>query len=277
MRSYDFEYDGLCLSDFGFTICNFGNGGLDTISNGSQITFNTVPINRGSKYELTSTRYDNCLEATFSICKKLCSTGNPNLDNHDYTFNQEVTQFEMRNIMKWLNRKGYHKFKFLDEDYLNICFEASFNISRYEINDKIYGFELTVVTNRPYGTLEERDITISNTVANGTYRILDAMSDEEGFTYPRLVKVTLKADGNLVIYNSAEDRNTIINNCKSGEVITMSYPIIESSLSTHKITNDFNWNFFRIANTFENKENNLTISLPCTIEIYYSPIAKVGL
>ena len=41
--------------------------------------------------------------------------------------------------------------------------------------------------------------------------------------------------------------------------------------------NDFNWNWFRIYNTFRNNQNNLTISIPCIIKIKYSPIVKVGL
>ena len=35
--------------------------------------------------------------------------------------------------------------------------------------------------------------------------------------------------------------NTLIKNCVSGEVITLSYPIISSSVSSHNIADDFNW------------------------------------
>ena len=57
----------------------------------------------------------------------------------------------------------------------------------------------------------------------------------------------------------------------------MNYPVIQSSISSHNIQNDFNWNFFRIANTYDNSRNDLTISLPCAIKVEYSPIVKVGL
>lgn len=60
MKAYDFEYDGKNLSDYGMVICNFGDKGLDTISNGSQITFNTVPTLSGSKHNLLNTQYDDC-------------------------------------------------------------------------------------------------------------------------------------------------------------------------------------------------------------------------
>lgn len=265
MKSYDFEYDGLCLSDFGFIICDFGNNSLNSVSNGSNITFKTVSTNYGSKVELVNSQYEECLQATFSICKNPCDGSI-----------SEIDQDEMRSIMSWLNRKGFYKLKFLDENYLNIYYEASFNISRFESGDRIYGFELTVTTNRPFALLEERTITINNTSSNGKHRIIE-LSDEEGFIYPNNMRITLKSSGNLSIYNSIEDRYMVINNCTSGEIITMSYPIIQTSLNSHKIQNDFNWNFFRLANTYDNKINDLTISLPCDIVIEYSPIAKVGI
>ena len=43
MKAFDFEYNGKFLSDYGFTICNFGNKGLETISNGSKISFMGIP------------------------------------------------------------------------------------------------------------------------------------------------------------------------------------------------------------------------------------------
>ena len=102
------------------------------------------------------------------------------------------------------------------------------------------------------------------------------MSQEEGFIYP-YTEITIKRDGNLDIYNALEDRHTRIFDCVAGEVITMDYPVIQSSISSHNIQNDFNWKFFRVANTCENSRNDLTISIPCEIKIKYSPIVKVGL
>ena len=44
----DFEYDGRMLSDFGFMICNITtNSGVETVSAGSNITWNTVTSNTG--------------------------------------------------------------------------------------------------------------------------------------------------------------------------------------------------------------------------------------
>lgn len=264
MKSYNFEYDGLKLSDFGFIICNFGSEGLQTISNGSQITFNTVSSLNGAKHELTSTEYNNCLESVFQICKNPCDSNN-----------SEISIEELRALSKWLNRKGFYKFKILNDEYLDIYFEASFNISKIEFNGKLCGLELSLKTNRPFALQEPKKITLKNLEANGEKSIID-YSDVEGYIYPE-IEITINESGDFSIYNAIEDRTTFIANCVVGEVIKMNYPIIESSVSSHEIQNDFNWNFFRIANTFRNNINKLIISLPCTIKLNYSPTVKVGI
>ena len=265
MKAYDFSYDGKKLSDFGFVICNFGGSkGLETISNGSQITFNTVPVFNGAKYHLTSTTYDDCLTATIQICKTPC--GGDSMEINPSTF---------RTLTSWLCRKKFLKLKFFSDDYIDLYFEAIINISRVEIDGKLVGLELEISTNRPFALKEKRILTIENTEKDGSYSINDT-SYEEGYIYPR-TEITIAESGNLNIYNAIENRNTYIGNCVAGEIITLDYPIIQSSVSSHNIQNDFNWNFFRIANTIENSRNDLTISIPCTIKIEYSPIVKVGL
>lgn len=264
MKAYDFEYNGKKLSDFGFIICRFGSGGLDTIDNGSKISFNTISTLGGSKHELTSTSYEDCLETTIQICKGSCT--------EDIL---EISDVELRQLTKWLNRKKFLKFKILSKEYMDLFYEASFNIGRVEFDGVLYGLELEVVTNRPYALKEPITININNTAINGKHSIND-ISHEEGYIYP-YTKITVKNDGHLKIYNAIEGRSTYIANCVADEEITMDYPIIQSSETSHKIENDFNWNFFRVANTYDNSRNDLTISIPCSIELKYSPIVKVGL
>lgn len=264
MKAYDFEYDSKTLSDFGMIICTFGSGGLDTVSNGSEITFSTVSTLNGSEHKLTSTEYENCIEKTIQICKHSC--------DKDI---EEISPSELRELTKWLSRKKFLKFKLLEESYIDLYFEAYFNISRIEFDGKVYGLELELKTNRPYALKEPKIITIKNLEVDGRYSFND-VSYEEGYIYP-CTEIIVNADGNLNIHNAIENRNTYIANCIAGEVITMDYPVIQSSISSHNIQNDFNWNFFRVANTYENSRNDLTISLPCTIKVKYSPIVKVGL
>jgi hypothetical protein len=261
---YDFEYDGICLSEKGYMICKFGSNGVETVSNGSYITFNTTPTMNGVNYELTGSEYSDCLTATFQICKNSCNSNSV-----------EMTIEELRDIMRWLNRREFHKFKLLNAEYTNIFFEASFNISKIEIDGKIYGLELEMFTNRPFAIQEPVVVMLENIVPNDK-KIIYSISDEEGHIYPDM-EITIHEDGDLEIYNVNEGRTMRIANCKSGEVININYPLIRSSVSSHKIQNDFNWKFFRITNTFRNKENSITTSLPCNIKITYSPIVKVGI
>lgn len=264
MKADDFWYDGLTLSEMGYTICQFDGQGLQTVSNGSEITFNTVPTLNGVKSELVSTTYDSCLETTFQICKTQC-------DGSDL----EISFKEARDLINWLNRRGFHKLKFLDDDWLDVYFETSFNVSRIEQDGTLVGFELTMKTNRPFALREPVVMTLQNTEPDGV-AVINDISDEEGCLYPHM-EITIAADGNLEIHNDLEDRTTVIKNCTAGEIITLDYPIIQSSLPFHKIQDDFNWVFFRIANKFKNKRNGLRISIPCTLKVSYAPVVKVGL
>lgn len=263
MKSFDFEYDGVSLSDKGFIICNFGSNGMKTVSNGSHITFNTVSTMKGSKHELISAEYEDCLSTTFQICKHPCIANE-----------EEISVEEIRDISRWLNRKEFHKFKFLCAEHINIFFEASFNISKIELDGKVCGLELEMFTNRPYALSEPVSLIIRNLVDNGIKKI-SSLSDEEGFIYPEM-EIYIQKDGDLKIYNQLEDRTMSIANCKSGEIIKLNYPMIESSRSSHYIQNDFNWKFFRLANSFKDRINEITISIPCTIKIKYTPVIKIG-
>lgn len=266
MKALDFEYAGQRLSNFDMIICNFGSKGLETVSNGSVITFNMVSTLSDYKHNLVSSKYEDRLTTTLQICKNSCTS--------DIT---EISTTELRTLMRWLNRKNFQKFKLLDEDNIDIYHEAVINVSRIEIDGKIYGLELEVETNRPFALKEPKTITIKNTEQNGKHSIND-VSQEEGYIYPyTVITISDDASGDLSIYNAIEDRITLIKNCVAGEVITLDHPVIQSSISSHNIQNDFNWNFFRIANTFDNSRNDLIISLPCSIKVTYSPIVKVGL
>lgn len=264
MNAYDFEYDGLRLSDFGCIICKFDGGGTETVTNGSQISLNTVSTLMGAKQELVSSKYEECLEAVFQICKNTCSE-----DDAEFSLR------ELRDLMRWLNRREFHKCKFIAEDYVDFYFEATFNISRIEIGGKIVGLELTMKTNSPFAFGEPQTMVIHNTAKSGRKSIAN-QSDAEGYVYPSM-EIFIRESGDLYLYNDFEKRTTLVKNCTAGETITMNYPIIQSSLPAHKIQDDFNWNFFRLANTVRHKKNDLTISLPCTITLRYSPVIQAGI
>lgn len=264
MKAYDFSYDNRSLSEFGCILCSFGEKGLETVNDGCEVTFNTIPTHNGLKHNLVGFKYEDCLETTLQVCKYSCSGGI-----------QEITESEHRELTKWLGRNKFLKFKILDDSHIDLYYEAYFGISKIEIDGKLYGLELVVKTNRPFALKEPRTININNVIQDGKHSINDT-SYEEGYIYP-YTEITVNQNGNLKIHNSIENRETYIANCKVGEVITMDYPVIMSSDSSHNIQNDFNWKFFRIANTYDNSRNDLTISIPCSIKIKYSPIVKVGI
>lgn len=264
MKATDFEYDGLTLSSYGYMICHFDSGGMNTISNGSQITFNTIPIQNGKERKMTSVSYDEVLSTTIQICKNPC-----------YNKDMAISVDDIRRLSRWLNRTGYKKLFLLEDDEMtNIYFEGYFNISRIEKDGITVGLELEFTSNRPFGLMKQNKITI-NASANTVYHIRDK-SDVEGFVYPKM-KITMNSSGTFTLHNAIENRTMQIKNCVAGEVITVNYPVIESSIASHAIQNDFNWEFFRIANTFNQNMNDIKASLSCKIEIEYSPYVKMSM
>lgn len=267
MNATDFEYDGLFLSDFGYIICEFdGSYGVKNISAGSVINFNRVASGNGSLFYLTSANYDECLKTEFDICK------DPETND-----DMEISIDEFRDLMRWLNRKEFLPFQIYDDeiDYEAIYFDVSFNIEKITIGEKLYGLHLIMETNRPFGYGEECTFTNTFTSSSLSYSIND-ISDEIGVLYPYL-KITCNSSGTLRITNSTFDSTTEIKNCTNGEVITIDCEkqIITTSRSSHSIYNDFNYEFLKIGNTYNDNQNIITVSKPCVITFTYTPIIKV--
>lgn len=267
MYAIDFEYDGQYLSDYGFIICDFNfSKGANNVDAGSNITFNKVLSGNGKKYSLSGAQYEECITTSFDICK-----------NPDIYDDLRITDDEYRKLIRWLNRREYLKFRVIDDEKDTCYYEASFNIQKINIREILYGIELTMETNSPFGYGLEQSVTWDITDVSKIYKLND-MSDEIGYTYPSM-KITCKDEGDLHIYNEATNCTTIIKNCSNGEVITIdgTTQIITTSSNTHHIYNDFNFEFFKITNTINNRINNITISIPCQLEIRYTPIIKGSL
>ena len=270
MNAIGFEYDGLSTLDFGLIICSVDSSdGINVSSAGSEINFNTVSSMHGNIKHVTNTTYDSVLEANIQICKYDCDLGVVAL-----------TIDEKREISRWLNRKEPHILKFIskDETYDYAFFEGSFNISEIQSSGDVIGYELHLITNRPFAIGQPVFKKIVASTANYKYRFYD-VSDEVGYIYPKSLVIKCLSDGDLTIHNAIENRTTQIKGCKKDEVITCNgSSIISSSLPSHNIPNDFNFRYFRIANSYENRINDLTISIPCEITFEYVPIVKgVGL
>ncbi len=114
---YDFEYDGRTLSSYGFVMCDFSGGGsIEEVEAGAKITFVTVPRNGGAKHSLVNAKYESGLTCSFDICLNPCVADS-----------MELTQSDIRDIMRWLNRREFLPFHFIGDDTFNCYFNASFN------------------------------------------------------------------------------------------------------------------------------------------------------
>lgn len=270
MYATDFEYDGKLLSEFGFTICAFdANNGINNADVGSEISFLVSPVGIGKRYSVNGTTYEKCLSTSFRICK-----------NPDYFRREgemEITADEFRLLSRWLNRREYlwfHAFDRCMPEHERPWFRASFVLTRLDIDGTTYGIELAMATDSPFGYGREIRKVLEFENAGDTITIPD-MNDEIGECYPE-TSITCLDDGTLTIENSMTGLECVIENCSSGEVISMSGDtmIISSSDDEHDIANDFNYEYFNIGNTYTDRQNEITASMPCTIEIRYRPIFK---
>ena len=272
MNISDFEYDGQRASDLGLKVCKFDSpDGIETNSAGSEINFNMTSVGHGEIQLIPDITYDSVITATFQVCKFIDCKVKP------FTFE------EQRNMARWLNRKEVHLASFCGlsdetESYDYIEFEGSFNLSEVKIKGAVYGYELNFISNRPFALGRSVRKIINASTSSFKYKMYDE-SDEIGHVYPTKLVIKCKSAGNLTIHNDIEDRTTSIKNCANGEVITFDNLMnITTTVPSHKIQNDFNFRYFRIANTYQKRLNTITISIPCEITIEYSPIIKgVGL
>ena len=265
----DFEYDGEKLSDYGYSPCYINTTSNMEINIGSRMSFNSVKTKLINTSRYVSYEYEEPSPIIFDIYKRT---------NCELEFPNEI---DVRRLMKWLNKKGNKKFKpvYDNNDFVDVYFEGSFNISAIYVGGEIVGFTLTFTPNAPFGFGELETYSFSLTEENSTFTFIDS-SDELGYSYPSKFEITCKDSGDLKIINMSDDNyTTVINNCVLGEKITLNCRelIVDSNKSHEKLFNDFNYNYPRFINNFGNQTNIFTTSLPCNIEIKYSPIRKVGI
>lgn len=264
MQDFNFIYDGISLQSMGYMVCDFDSrSSVDKVTTDSQRNFKSTSMYGGKYQPFTVSTYDDRIEFTFNICKRVCNT------IQESTLNL----MEIKSLKRWLNRPEPHKFKIIYKEYADYYFEGSFNVQEVFYGNLRVGLELTFISNRPFG-MHEPVLYTADLTSTGVLSIAD-ISDEIGYIYPDLT-ITCKASGDLELLNSFDDRKTLIKNCKTGEVIHFSPTLLlASSIDSHKIQDDFNFTFLRISNSIYSRANNITASLPCHIRIQYSPIAKV--
>lgn len=285
MNFLDFCYDGINLSSFGFIACTIdASSGLKVASAGSRISFNKVSRNRGRLYSITNAEYTECLTTTFDICKEpallsASASGSNAVGTTGSQSDMIITNAEFRTMMRWLNRREFCKLQIIPDECETDSitpryYNASFNIEKITLDEDLIGLRLTVETDKPFGYGDTVKKTLNFTSSVKTAQFTDT-SDEIGDSYPD-IKITIGDAGNLTLTNSTLGVSMVIQNCSANEVITIKgkEQIILSSLSSHDISNDFNYEFLKVGNTFSSNINTITCNLPCKVEISYDPIIK---
>lgn len=285
MSFTDFEFNGQRLSNFGCMVGSFNSLGLETVSMGSNLSINTVNRPMLNRFSIMASKYEEPYTTTFQICKHACERYNLR--------SQYMDEYLVSQLMRWLNKKKYCKFKkiYSDGKCSDMYHRGTFlNIQMIKLGEEVVGMELTFQANAPFGYYDELEYNMSFTDTNTKLSIYDT-SDEVGYVYPHKVEITILKDGNLQIYNSQEQKSVIINNCIAGEVITLDgeNKIITSNVAHETLYNDFNYNFIKIMNKCgecddyysvdneeDERENVFSVNLPCNIYLIYSPICKMG-
>lgn len=266
----DFIFDGVSLSDFGY-ICLLSDES-ETIEV-SNMGFSTIKGARTDDSQQTSYSYGDNYSTTFTIIKNPCAYNEEN---------QFLTRDEISELTRWLARKEYKWFRFIDtEDNDEIWYKAQFNIDKEYAGDNVYGLTLTLNTNAPFGYSNILQ-TIYENFDSSEDKAVIVSSDDEGYIYPDVTITVLQA-GNVKLVNDEEHRHTTILNCIQNEVITIKGAGVNQISSTnqnHNFAEDFNYNFPRLVKEYGNDRNIFSIpntGTPINIKFEYRGIRKVGL
>lgn len=259
MYAKDFIFDGKSCDEFNLMLCNFDNGNSDG-DMGANIEFTTTSNPICGKWRKLSSKDTKPLEFQISVCKK------------DGTY---IDEYEEQAIRRWLFRRDeYKKFQFVQDGYEQVWFNAYATSGELKkCGGQIIGITINwkCDASHGYGELYKNEIG-----ENSMLEFFD-QSDEVGSVYV-YAEINVIKDGIITIYNSIEDREFKIRNCTAGEKIIQDNNLLQlsSSIESHNIYNDFNFNFFRVANTYQSRKNQI-ITNGCSVKFSYYPIKNVGI
>lgn len=279
MVATEFEFDGIKSSVFGLYICSFDGAESGAATLGNEITFNTVKSPKSNRWIYADTNYENPLTFTFQCFKYDCNIGSEPIEGR-----------ELSRIMRWLIRNdGYHYLRFMQNEWDNVFYNAQIKLQKHEIAGQIYGFDIEVICDAPWGYSEMKEYKFSySTEINDMSFTLYNYSDDDGALLPDLTKIEVLEDcDSLTISNTfninGDENNkfinhTIIKNCKKGEILYLDKNMNISSdgngyLHT-TLSDDFNYSFFSLYSDFNNAKNDITINSPCNVTINWREIRK---
>lgn len=259
-----FIFDGVSCDDYNLTMCSFGNSsGVQTSSAGSKIEIKTVKSPNANKWIRYNAQYSEPISFIIQVMK---------------TDGSEINITEQELINRWLVRSDDYKWiQFVQDDHEDLYFNGqATSSSLLSIGNVNYGMEFNFVTDSPYGYSAER-VNPYTAIDSQIITFLD-QSSEIGYNYPQMT-ITIGTEGTFAILNKAENRLFQLTNCTVGEVITIDNEnkIMTSTNLNHALYDNFNFNFFRFVNTYNNRVNELQITGNATIVFKYRLPRKVGI
>lgn len=259
----DFIFDGRSLSSFGYVLINTNTEDTQDVS---EMELEYIKGARNDRSYSAGYKYDANLTATYTIIKDYC----------EFPDNQDMTDEEVSEMTRWLCRKQYKWFRFIDEDEDNndeVWYKVQWTVKKKFIGDSVVGLEITLHTNAPYGFTKQ----IENSYDGKSFTV-NVDSDEEGYIYPDIT-ITLLEGGDFELTNSYENRKTKLKNCVEGETITLlGYDLQQiESTETHDFINEYNYKFPRLCCEYTNTVNSFETNLNCVVTMKYREIRKVGL
>lgn len=242
INAKDFTFCDKKLSDFGFIIANI-DGSLDDSASAGNVELITSRPSMSEKNIVHGISYGDPITLTFQIVKFDFATCQCSKTS--------VTRSEQNRLLWWLIKTNYN---YLNFDDIPIYFNVTMKVTPKKIGGNIYGFEITATNDSVYSYTAEEEIGLLSTGICNIQGLFEC-----SYNYP---KVTLEVvhDGDVVI-ECVKDRKSVISNCTAGEIITIDCEncIIKSSNSSHNLSTDFNFEFFRIYYD-ENGNSEITVN-----------------
>lgn len=270
MFANEFIYDGISCREYNIMICSFDGADDGEMTAGSEIEFTYFKAPNTNRFLTTSATYNTQLVIPFEICKYVCS------DPNDDVFTEREIVF----IERWLNQKTLipKYLQFVQEGYEDIYYRCTISLQKKIISGRCVGFICEATCDAPFGWSEEQTLIIESTTSTAI-QYYDS-SDEIGEIIPEIT-ITSNADNQTILLrNTLSQKALRIQNCMKDETISLTSQMTLSSDECIPVENgtgftgkhstffdDFNYQWFTIANTFNENENPIVVMGNCKVEM----------
>ncbi len=254
MEVRDIEFNGVSLGELGYKVISFDGMKSGLKDSNGNVTWNTSKaINRDS-WAIHGRHYEEPLSTKIQIAKYSCESG----------MIEELVpkdQSQLKRLLELTN--GYKPLKIFADGYEEMYFLVTVTIAWYDLGDKVIGAELTVTCDSTHGyNLQEYSF---EKVQTGSEIKIYNDSDDPGAIIPQEVIITVLESGTIRLHNNldqeyyGEDRDMIVDNCVSGEIVTINGNTLQAitNLESHKtFADDYNYEPIHLINFDTDVENN---------------------